>query len=115
MKKRILGITLAVAAVVAGLSATASAQTTYRTRDGRTVTVYPNGRRVVRSPYRGRTVTRRPNGRTVVTLPNGRRVVRSSRSRQYYPQTSQRRARTYRLPNGRLVTVYPNGRRVYHR
>ena len=114
MKKRILGITLAVAAVIAGLSATASAQTTYRTRDGRTVTVYPNGRRVYRSQNSVRTITRRPNGRTVVTLPNGRRVVRSSRSRQYYPQTSQR-ARTYRLPNGRLVTVYPNGRRVYHR
>ena len=114
MKKRILGITLAVAAVIAGLSATASAQTTYRTRDGRTVTVYPNGRRVYRSPRTGRRVAVRPNGHTVVTLPNGRRVVRSSRSRQYYPQTSQR-ARTYRLPNGRLVTVYPNGRRVYHR
>src|SRR5918997_3975487 len=108
MKKRILGITLAVAAVIAGLSATASAQTTYRTRDGRTVTVYPNGRRVYRSPHTGRRVAVRPNGRTVVTLPNGRRVVRSSRSRQYYPPRASQRARTYRLQNGRLVTVYPN-------
>ncbi len=99
--KRRLAVAFMMCALVFGLSASVSAQTTYRTRNGRTVTVYPNNRRVVR----------RPNGRTVVVLPNGRRVVRSSRSRQYYPQAS--RARTYRLPNGRLVTVYPNGRRVY--
>jgi hypothetical protein len=112
MRKKILGITLAACAVVFGSAVSASAQTTYRTRDGRVVTVYPNGRRVVRS-QRGRIVRRSPNGRSVVTLPNGRRVVRSSRSRQSYPQV--RRARTYRLSDGRIVTVYPNGRRVYRR
>lgn len=103
-------IALLMCALLVGLSATAAAQTTYRTRHGRTVTVYPNNRRVVR----------RPNGRSVVILPNGRRVVRSSRSRQSYSQiyrgrdNRSNRARTYRLPNGRLVTVLPNGRRIYH-
>ncbi|HEX8163393.1 MAG TPA: hypothetical protein VF538_16095 [Pyrinomonadaceae bacterium] len=99
MKSRIK-IVFAACALVAGLAVGASAQSTYRTRNGRTVTVYQNNRRVVR----------RPNGRTVVVLPNGNRVVRSSRSRQYYPQV--RRARSYRLPNGRIVTVLPNGRRI---
>ena len=94
-------VVMLMCALVVGLAATAAAQTTYRTRNGRTVTVYRNNSRVVR----------RPNGRTVVVLPNGRRVVRSSRSRQYYPQVN--RARTYRTRDGRLVTILPNGRRIY--
>jgi len=98
-------------ALLLGTAVTASAQGRYRTRNSRSVTIYPNGGRVYRRPN-GRTVYRRPNGRTVVVLPNGRSVVRSSRSRQSYPQVS--RARTFRLPNGRLVTVLPNGRRIYH-
>ena len=95
-------VALMMCALLVGLAATTAAQTRYRTRNGRTVTVYQNNRRVIR----------RPNGRTVVILPNGRRVVRSSRSRQNYSQA--RRGRTYRLSNGRLVTVRPNGRRIYH-
>src|SRR3712207_4672687 len=96
-------VMLMMCALLVGCAVTAAAQTTYRTRNGRTVTVYPNNRRVVR----------RPNGRSVVVLPNGRRVVRSSRSRQSYPQQVNRRARTYRTRDGRLVTVLPNGRRIY--
>jgi hypothetical protein len=96
-------VTLMMFALLLGLSVTATAQSIYRTRrDGRQVSIYANGRRVIR----------RPNGRTVVVLPNGNRVIRSSRSRQNYPQVA--RAHTYRLPNGRLVTVLPNGRRIYH-
>lgn len=93
-------IALMMCALVVGLSATAAAQTTYRTRRGRAVTVYPNNTRVVR----------RPNGRQVVVLPNGRRIVRST-GRQGYRQPL--RARTYRTRDGRLVTVLPNGRRIY--
>jgi putative intracellular protease/amidase len=100
---------LMMCALLVGTSLTAAAQTTYR-RNGRTVTVYPNNRRVVRTD-RGRTIVRRPNGRSVVVLPNGRRVVRSSRGRQSYPQVN--RGRTYRTRDGRLVTVLPNGRRIY--
>jgi len=100
MKNRVRAIFL-MCALVVGLSVSAAAQTTHRTHNGRTVTVYQNNRRVVR----------RPNGRTVVVLPNGRRVVRSSRSRQSYPQVN--RARTYRTRDGRLVTILPNGRRIY--
>lgn len=107
--KNKLKVILMMCALLVGLSATAAAQATYRTRNGRTVTVYQNGRRVYRRPNAA--IVRRPNGRTVVLLPNGRRVVRSSRSRQVYGQVG--RARTYRLPNGRLVTVLPNGRRIY--
>lgn len=110
--KNKLRIAVIMCTLVLGLSVTAAAQSTYRTRNGRTVTVYQNRGRVVRRPN-GRTVYRRPNGRTVVVLPNGRRVVRSSRSRQSYTWNNRRRARTYRLPNGRLVTVLPNGRRIY--
>ena len=95
-------VAIMMCALLVGLSATAAAQTRYRTRNGRTVTVYQNHRRVIR----------RPDGRTVVVLPNGRRIVRDSRSRQSYAQA--RRGRTYRLPNGRLVTVLPSGRRIYH-
>ena len=105
---------LLMCALLVGLSVTAAAQTTYRTRNRRTVTVYENNRRNHRNRgLYGRTVYRRPNGRSVVILPNGRRVIRSSRSRQSYPQLN--RARTFRLPNGRLVTILPNGRRIYHR
>jgi len=105
-----LKVVLMMCALMVGTVVTAAAQTTYRTRNGRTVTVYPNNRRVVRT-QRGRTIVRRPNGRSVVVLPNGRRVVRSSRSRQSYPQVN--RARTYRTRDGRLVTILPNGRRIY--
>jgi hypothetical protein len=106
-------VSLMMFALLLGLSVTATAQSIYgRRRDGRqVVTVYPNGRRIIRRDN-GRTIYRRPNGRTVVVLPNGNRVIRSSRSRQSYPQVS--RAHTYRLPSGRLVTVLPNGRRIYH-
>jgi hypothetical protein len=110
MKSRVRAILL-LCALVVGLSATAAAQTTYRTRDGRTVTVYPNGRRVIRRTN-GRTDDQGRHGRSVVVLPNGRRVIRSSRSRQTYPQTYGR-ARTYRTRDGRLVTILPNGRRIY--
>ena len=106
-----LKVILMVCALMVGTALTAAAQTTYRTRNGRTVTVYPNNRRVVRTQT-GRTIVRRPNGRSVVVLPNGRRVVRSSRSRQSYPQQVNR-ARTYRTRDGRIVTVLPNGRRIY--
>ncbi len=99
MKSR-LRISLMMCALVAGLAVTAAAQTTYRGRNGRTVTVYQNNRRIVR----------RPHGRTVVILPNGRRVVRGSRSRQSYPRVN--RARTYRTRDGRVVTILPNGRRI---
>ena len=104
-------VTLLMFALLLGLSVTATAQSIYRGRHGRTVAVYPNGRRVIYG-NNGRTIYRRPNGRTVVVLPNGRSVIRSSRSRQSYPQVA--RARTFRLPNGRLVTVLPSGRRIYH-
>ena len=70
MKSRVR-IAFMMCALVAGLSATAAAQTTYRTRNGRTVTVYQNNRRVVRTP-RGRTIVRGWNGRSVVRRPNGR-------------------------------------------
>jgi hypothetical protein len=105
-----LKVMLVMCALLIGFSVTAAAQTTYRTRNGRVVTVYGNGSRVARRPN-GRTVYSRPNGRTVVVLPNGNRVWRNSRSSQTYGQVA--RARTYRLPNGRLVTVLPNGRRIY--
>ncbi len=87
MKHRISSA-LVLCALVFGVSASASAQKTYRTQRGGTVTVQQNGTRVVRQPN-GRVVRQRPNGRTVVTLPNGRRVVRSARSRQYYPQVNR--------------------------
>jgi hypothetical protein len=109
MKNR-LKVILMMCALLVGTAFTAAAQTTHRTRNGRTVTVYPNNRRVVRT-QRGRTIIHRPNGRSVVVLPNGRRVVRSSRSRQTYPQVN--RARTFRTRDGRLVTILPNGRRIY--
>jgi hypothetical protein len=85
-------------ALVFGLSAasvSASAQTVYRTRNGRTVVV--QNRRVYRQP-----------SRTVVVVPN-RRANWWGRQR-----VQANRARTYRLPNGRLVTILPNGRRIYH-
>lgn len=108
--KNKLKVILMMCTLLVGTALTAAAQTTYRTRNGRTVTVYPNNRRVVRTQT-GRTIVRRPNGRSVVVLPNGRRVVRSSRSRQSYPQVN--RGRTYRTRDGRLVTILPNGRRIY--
>jgi hypothetical protein len=88
--------------LVLGLSVAAEAQTTYRTRDGRVVTVYQNNRRIYR----------RPN-RNVIIVPNNRRVFRGSRN-DGWDNRQVNRARTYRLPNGRLVTVLPNGRRIYH-
>lgn len=96
-----LRIAFMMCALVVGLSVTAAAQTTYRTRNGRAVTVYQNNRRVVR----------RPNGRRVVVLPNGRRIVRNNGWQRY--QQPRRAARTYRTRDGRLVTILPNGRRVY--
>jgi hypothetical protein len=86
-------------ALVFGLSAasSASAQTVYRTRNGRTVVV------------QNRRVDRRPS-RTVIVTPNNRGANWWGRQRS--SQVS--RARTYRLPNGRLVTVLPNGRRIIH-
>lgn len=87
-------------ALMLGTAVTSAAQTTYRTRNGQTVTVRRNGSRVIRR--NGRTIVRRPNGRTTVR----RNVGRGARSRV-------QRGRTYRLSNGRYVTVLPNGRRIY--
>jgi hypothetical protein len=87
-------------ALVLGLSAasvSASAQTVYRTRNGRTVVV------------QNRRVSRRPS-RTIIVTPNNRRANWWGRQRN----VQVNRARTYRLPNGRLVTILPNGRRIYH-
>jgi hypothetical protein len=97
-----LKVVITMCALVLGLSVTAAAQNTYRTRNGRTVTVYQNNRRVYRRPY----------SRSVIVVPNNRRVYNNSRNVWGNPQVN--RARTYRLPNGRLVTVLPNGRRIYH-
>lgn len=84
-------------ALVVGLSAaSASAQTVYRTSNGRTVVV--QNRRVYRRP-----------SRTVVVVPNNRRANWWARHRH----AQSNGARTYRLPNGRIVTVLPNGRRIY--
>jgi hypothetical protein len=86
-------------ALVVGLSAasvSASAQTVYRTRNGRTVVV--QNRRVYRRPTR-----------TVIVTPNRGRANWWGRQRS--AQVS--RVRTYRLPNGRIVTILPNGRRIY--
>ncbi|MGB9179137.1 MAG: hypothetical protein WCB68_07800 [Pyrinomonadaceae bacterium] len=68
-------------ALLIGLSVTASAQVIRRTRNGRTVVVVRNNRRVYRNPYywqnrraRGARTYRLPNGRLVTILPNGRRI-----------------------------------------
>lgn len=98
-----LKVLVTMCALVLGLSVTAAAQTRYGRRDGRTVTVYQNNRRVYRRPF----------GRNVIILPNTRHVLRDSRN-DGWGNRQIGRARTYRLPNGRLVTVLPNGRRIYH-
>jgi hypothetical protein len=94
-----LGVLLGSLVLLFAISATAGAQTRYRTRDGRTVIVYPNQRRVYQPVYRQRYRSNYRNWR-----------------RPNYAQPYNGRgygARTYRLPNGRLVTVLPNGRRIY--
>jgi hypothetical protein len=97
-----LKVLVMMCALVLGLSATAAAQNRYGRRDGRTVTVYQNNRRIYR-----------PNSRNVIIVPNNRRIFRGSRN-DGWGNRQVNRARTYRLPNGRLVTVLPNGRRIYH-
>jgi hypothetical protein len=97
-----LKVLVMMCALVLGLSATAAAQNRYGRRDGRTVTVYQNNRRIYR----------RPMSRNVIIVPNTRHVLRGSSDGWGNRQIG--RARTYRLPNGRLVTVLPNGRRIYH-
>ena len=97
--KNKLKVIITMCALVLGLSATAAAQSRYRMRNGRTVIVTQNNRRIYR----------RPNGRSMIIVPNNGRIYSNSRS-----VWGNRRARTYRLPNGRLVTVLPNGRRIYH-
>jgi hypothetical protein len=89
-------------ALVLGLSVSAGAQSRYRTRDGRTVIVTQNNRRI----------NRRPNSRSVIIVPNNGGIYNNSRPG--WGNRQMNRARTYRLPNGRLVTVLPNGRRIYH-
>jgi hypothetical protein len=96
-----LKVLVTMCSLVLGLSATAAAQNRYERRNGRTVIVTQNNRRVWR-----------PN-RNVIILPNTRHVLRDSRD-DGWGNRRMNRARTYRLPNGRLVTVLPNGRRIYH-
>ncbi|HEV7377063.1 MAG TPA: hypothetical protein VGN95_20265 [Pyrinomonadaceae bacterium] len=98
-----LKVLVTMCALVLGLSVTAAAQNRYGRRDGRTVTVYQNNRRVYR----------RPMSRSVIIVPNNRHILRGSRD-DGWGNRGIGRARTYRLPNGRLVTVLPNGRRIYH-
>jgi hypothetical protein len=96
-----LKVIITMCALVLGLSATAAAQNRYRTRDGRTVIVTQNNRRIYRGPNRG-----------LIIVPNNQRGYNNGRYGWGNRQVN--RARTYRLPNGRLVTVLPNGRRIYH-
>ena len=102
MKSKI-GAVLMTCALTFGMASMASAQIRNWGRHGRSVTVYPNGRRVYRQP----------DGDKLIIRPNGRRVFRDAdrNNGRHYGWTN--RARTYRLPNGRIVTVLPNGRRIY--
>ena len=67
MKSKITAV-LMTCTLLLGLASMASAQIRNVGRNGRSVTVYPNGRRVYRQP----------DGDKLIVRPNGRRVFRDS-------------------------------------